>query len=203
MVRIVSLMMFCVLLGGCGTISKVQPSTEGQAADLSRYSRVVVAPFDDKVSNKANNPDVQARRRIGVGRFRELLASEIRASGSFAQVATEGSTASGPDTLLIGGAITRYVEGSSFTRLMVGLGAGNAYFDATVEFRDASTGKLLGTVLVDRNSWGGGGLISMSQTLDSFMTEAVKTVAAQLVAAKTTGHFTPPKPAPAQQRSRK
>lgn len=180
-----------LLLAGCGSISKIQPSTEGQATDLTKYSRVVVSSFEDKVSEKAKDPEVQARRRTGVGRFRELLALELRSSGAFTQVSTEASTE--PNTLLIGGAVTRYVEGSGFARLAIGLGAGNAYFDATVEIRDAATKQLLGTVVVDRNSWGGGGMISMSQSLDSFMNEAARNVSAQIVAAKTVGHFKAPK----------
>jgi hypothetical protein len=186
-----SLGLISLLLAGCGSISKIQPSTEGHATDLTKYTRVVVASFEDKVSEKAKDPEVQARRRTGVGRFRELLALELRSSGAFTQVSTDASNE--PNTLLIGGAVTRYVEGSGFARLAIGLGAGNAYFDATVEIRDAATKQLLGTVVVDRNSWGGGGVFSMSQTLDTFMNEAAKSVSAQVVAAKTVGRFVTPK----------
>ncbi len=194
--RILLAIGFCISLGfltGCGTVTPIKPAAEAQAVDLKHYNRVIVKAFEDGVSMKAKDPEVQARRRNGVGKFRDMILTELRGGGAFKEVLPEGTPDA--DTLTIGGAVTRYVEGSAAARLLVGLGAGNAYFDATVEVRDGLSGKLLGTLTVDRNSWGGGGLLSMSQTLDSFMQEAVKRLGAQLTLAKEQGKFGVPAPA--------
>jgi len=47
----------------------------------------------------------------------------------------------------------------------------------------------LETLKVDRNSWGGGGLLAAEQTMDSFFDEAAKKVAADLAVAKVSGHL--------------
>ena len=90
-------------------------------------------------------------------------------------------------TLLIGGPITKFERGSTAARLWVGMGAGSSYLDALVEVRQGTTGALLGTVLVNKNSWGGGGALAAGQTADGFMEEAAKKVAEELHKAKQSG----------------
>ena len=68
--------------------------------------------------------------------------------------------------------------------MLVGFGAGSSYFDAIVELRDGGTGEIIGTIDVDKNSWGLGSLMAAGQTVERFMQGAAKKVAAMLEAAR-------------------
>ena len=72
--------------------------------------------------------------------------------------------------------VTRFVEGNAALRLFIGMGAGSSYFDATTRFKD-STGKVLGEIKTDKNSWGLGGSIAAGQTVFKFMENAAEKVA--------------------------
>lgn len=185
-----------MLLAGCGSVSDLQPTTPGTSADFRRYQRVVVHSFTNMVPVTQKDPAEAARARArmeaATRKFNERVAEEIRLSGAFAEV-IRGETAV-PDSMVVDGVITRAVEGSKTARLLVGFGAGNAYFDATLKVRDGSTGEVLATLVVDRNSWGGGGLLAAEQTMDSFMLEAAKKVATDLAVAKMQGRIQPPTP---------
>lgn len=186
-----------VVLGacGCGTVSSVKPTPAGSGASLSHYRRAIVRDFDETVSTKlpegSKREEKAAAARIATARFVEKVAAAVKASGAFEEVTREGQGAA--DTLEITGTVTRAVEGSGATRLFIGMGAGNAYFDATIEVRDSLSRELLGTVIVDRNSWGGGGIYSMTQTMESFTDEAARKVAADLAVARRNGRFMAPK----------
>jgi len=183
-----------ILLVGCGSVSDLQPTTPGTSADLRRYQKVVVHPFTNTVQVSQKDPAEADRARAQLEattlKFNTQVAEAIRLSGAFAEV-IRGETAV-PDSMVIDGVITRAVEGSKAARLWVGFGAGNAYFDATLQVRDGTTRELLATLIVDRNSWGGGGLLAAEQTLDSFMLEAAKKVANDLAVAKMQGRIQPP-----------
>lgn len=86
------------------------------------------------------------------------------------------------------------MEGSAALRFWVGLGAGNSYFDATTEFRDAD-GRMLGRILTDKNSWGLGGAIAAGQTPETFMNSAAQKIA--LEARRFSGAGVPPQTATA------
>ena len=57
------------------------------------------------------------------------------------------------------------------------MGAGSSYFDANVRLTDGATGRALTTLKVDKNSWGMGGGIAATQTVESFMNQGAKAVA--------------------------
>jgi hypothetical protein len=185
--------MSLMLLVGCGSVSDLQPTKPGTSADLRRYQKVVVHSFTNTIEVTQKDPAEAARARAqleaATRKFNTQVTEEIRLSGAFAEV-IRGETAV-PDSIVIDGVITRAVEGSKAARLWVGFGAGNAYFDATLQVRDGSTGELLATLVVDRNSWGGGGLLAAEQTMDSFMLEAAKKVASDLAVAKMQGRIQP------------
>jgi hypothetical protein len=185
-----------MLLVGCGSVSDLQPTTPGASADLRRYQKVVVHPFTNTVAVTQKDPAEADRARAQLEattrKFNTLVFEEIRLSGAFAEVVRGETTV--PESMVIDGVITRAVEGSKAARLWVGFGAGNAYFDAILKVRDGTTGELLATLIVDRNSWGGGGLLAAEQTLDSFMLEAAKEVANDFAVAKRQGRIQPPIP---------
>ena len=64
------------------------------------------------------------------------------------------------------------------------MGAGSTYFDALVRFNDLDGDNQLGEIVVDRNSWGLGGIVAASQDIDHFMEQAAKKIASELAKAK-------------------
>lgn len=78
---------------------------------------------------------------------------------------------------MIGGEVTRFVEGNAALRLIVGMGAGSSYFDATIRISDGGNGAAINALKADKNSWGLGGSLAAAQTVDTFMSEAAKKTA--------------------------
>jgi len=120
--------------------------------------------------------------------FADTIADEIRKTGVFQQVARDaraGERTAGPSTIAITGDITSFERGQGALRTFVGHGIGRSEFDAIVELRDAESNQLLGTVVVDRNSWPLPGAVAGSQTPETFMRAAAKKVAGELQKAKT------------------
>ncbi len=172
------------LLTGCGTTSNLKTASK-QPVELQKYDRLLVNNFKDEFSAKArpvDRPKQQAEGEIAGKLFADRIAAVVKASNAFREVLREG--AGDTNTLVISGAVTRYEGGDAVLRLWVGLGAGSSYFDARVELTDGGTHSLLGTWLVDKNSWGLGGAIAASQTVDEFMKAAAEKVGKDLVAAK-------------------
>jgi Domain of unknown function (DUF4410) len=172
---------------GCGTVSHVTP-TAGKEVDLRPYERVIVTDFTDGVSETAK-PSVRDRKKaelaIASKAFPDRIAIELGALKAFQEVTRTGT----PDakTLVISGTITRYEEGSSTMRLMIGMGAGSSYFDAVVDLKDGTNSEVLATQKVDKNSWGGGGALAASQTPEAFMREGAKKLAPEISSLKLTG----------------
>jgi hypothetical protein len=180
-------MLLLGLLTGCGTTSGLrQPAGATQAA-LTPYDRVVVRDFADRVSSTAP-PEYQDQAREAMQdvtkSFSDTIAEEIRKTGVFQEVTRQATTAA-PSTIAVTGDITRYEKGRGALRMFVGHGAGRSEFDAVVELRDAESNKLLGTLVVDRNSWPLPGAVGASQTPDTFMKGAAKKIASELQKAKT------------------
>jgi len=174
-------LLLALLLAGCGTTSGFKAASGQNAVDLSPFSRVVVKDFTDAVSEKRKGPDREkkaAEMKRVTKDFADMLAWEIGQKAAFAQVVRTG--AEDEKTLIIGGQITRYEEGSPTARFLVGMGAGSSYFDARIEFLRGGTGELLGTLEANRNSWVLGGGIAATQTPDSFMREAARKVAEEV-----------------------
>jgi len=176
-----------MILSGCGTVSEVTPTT-GKDLDLRKYDRVLVLDFADAVTDKVK-PSAQARKKaemaIRTKSFPDRIAIELGAKNVFKEVARTGSPDS--QTLIVSGTITRYTEGDAIGRLLIGLGAGSSYFDATVDFKDGTTSDILANQKIDKNSWVLGGGIAATQTPDEFMQEAAEVLAEDLSTAKLTG----------------
>jgi hypothetical protein len=92
-------------------------------------------------------------------------------------------------TLVVSGTINRFEEGNFYLRNAIGLGAGSAYFDAQVQFKDGSSSEVVAIQTVDKNSWVGGGAISAVQTPEEFMREAAIEFAGNLTFMKQPGKF--------------
>lgn len=175
------------LLTGCGTTSNLK-TTGNQRVDLTRFDRLLVSNFKDEFSAKArpvDRPKQAAEGEIAGKLFADRIAAVVKAAGVFREVVREGPADA--QTLLVSGAITRYESGDAVLRLWIGLGAGSSYFDARVELVDGGNNVSVGTWLVDKNSWGLGGAIAASQTVDEFMKAAAEKVGKDLVAQKQQG----------------
>jgi hypothetical protein len=176
-----------MVLTGCGTISEVTPAN-GKPVDFTRYERVLVLDFVDGATQKekpANQPRKKAEMAVRTKSFPDRIAIELGAKNVFKEVTRTGEP--DPQTLVISGTITRYVEGDAMGRLMIGLGVGSSYFDAIVDFKDGGTSELLATQKVDRNSWVLGGGIASTQSPDEFMKEAAQRLVYDITTAKHTG----------------
>lgn len=182
-----------VLLTGCGTVSHVTPAANKEV-DLKNYERVLVMDFGDAVSENAKPKDKERKATelsLATKAFADRIAVELGSKHAFREVVRTGNA--DEKTLIISGAITRYEEGSSTARLLVGYGAGSSYFDATVTFKDGKSSEVLASLAVDKNSWGLGGGLAATQTPDVFMREAAIRLAEDMSSLKLTGKL-PAKP---------
>lgn len=174
------------LLAGCGTTSGIKRPGGTDPAALTQYDRIIVKDFADRVTPRTT-PEYQDQTRQvmqDVTRtFADMIAEEVRRTGVFQEVARDGTAA--PGTIAVTGDITQFERGRGALRTFLGHGAGRSEFDAVVELRDADSNRLLGTVVVDRNSWPLPGAVAGTQTADSFMGAAAKKIASELQKAKT------------------
>ncbi|MCE3001376.1 MAG: DUF4410 domain-containing protein [Xanthomonadaceae bacterium] len=178
--RLVVGVILVLSLAACGSTSKMQRSGDTAELDLSAYTTIVVADFANAPSKPpkadkrvAYDAEVDAARQ----RFARMLVDELRAYGVRGEIVRgEGL----PGALLITGDITRYKEGNAALRLIVGFGAGSSYFDATVRFVDSDSGRVLGTITVDKNSWPLGGALAALQDGDSHMQGAAARIAEEV-----------------------
>jgi hypothetical protein len=148
-------------LVSCGSVSASKPAAGTTATVTKSFSKVIVRDFS-----------------AGGAKFAGIIASEIKQSHPGTQVLRTGK----PDgsTLVISGVITRFVEGNAALRLLVGMGAGSSYFDANIQVTDGGNNASVTSLHADKNSWGLGGGIAASQTVDTFMNEAAKKTAAEV-----------------------
>ena len=185
-----------VSLAGCGTTSSLasNPQTSG-TIDLKAYSRLLVTDFADEASDKATpelKPVVKIKVEAAVKSFPDQIASTVTAAGAFNEV-SRAAALSAPDaaTLVVRGAITQWTDGSPTKRLLIGFGAGSARFDARIQLLDGGSGDVLGTWIVDKNSWALGGAIAATQTPETFMPGAARNIGDELSKRKREGSIPP------------
>jgi hypothetical protein len=166
------------VLTSCGVTTGVKP-TEGAAIGGKKYTKVVVRDFAYRGAAD------QARGAASSQTFPNSISSEVTKTGAYSAVARGGKTDA--NTLVIEGEVTRFVEGNAALRALVGLGAGSSYFDANVRFIDGSSGKVVGTMNADKNSWVLGGGLAAGQTVENFMNGAAKKVGQESVKFSTQG----------------
>ncbi len=180
-ISVVCVVLLAGLLSGCGSTSVLRSPSGGKFVSDVRFDCVRVDRFENKIS-KADAPD--SKIEWACDHFANLIAQEITKTGAFKTVsrAADMNEPKEPNepTLCIGGDITRYEEGSAFTRFMIGLGAGSSYFDAVVKLWSDIDQKEIGVIKVDRNSWVLGGGIASGQTPETYMKEASKKIAKEM-----------------------
>ncbi|TAG08446.1 MAG: DUF4410 domain-containing protein [Verrucomicrobia bacterium] len=163
-------------LSSCGSVSKFSPSNAQTTAPASGYTKVIVKNFTHSIS------DVKVQSKVDLAQktVADNIASEIIKTGQFTSVSRSGK----PDasTLVIGGNIDKYNDGNAALRLVVGFGAGSSEFNATATFSDGKSGKSLGTIVADKNSWALGGGIAATQDADSFIPSVSKHIAKETAA---------------------
>jgi hypothetical protein len=171
-------LLLCLLtiaaLTSCGSVTALQTRDGTPVEGLTAsYKRVIVKDFTHTVKDDDGTTPIAALR------FADKIADTIRLSKPGADVARNGKAI--PGTLAISGEVTRYMEGNAALRLLIGMGAGSSYFDANVYLSDASIGKEIGMIKVDKNSWALGGGLAATQTVESYMTAGAKTTADEVI----------------------
>lgn len=139
------LVVIIVYISGCGSVSGIIPTKPHTLPELSAYDKIIVMDFND--STKYKEPE---KVKIAGRTFADLIALQIKNTKLFSEVSREKIPGK---AIIVGGTITRYEEGSTAGRLLVGFGAGSSYFDAAVVFKDTETGEEIATLKVDKNSW--------------------------------------------------
>lgn len=190
--RSVSVLAIVAALTACGTTTTLQaPDDAAASIDLGGYDAVVVGNFENEAtaSKAFKGKDATSKKQThqadadaAAGAFADLIVSELRKTNAFSQV-SRGDTPQ-PGAIWIDGKVTRYERGNAAARLFVGMGAGSSYFDAVVNVRDPETRNVLGSIVVDRNSWVLGGGIAAGQNVDNFMRKGAQKVADELKTAK-------------------
>jgi hypothetical protein len=178
--HIIIAILLALSLTACGTTSQVHHQSATQA-DLSAYDVVVVDTFTNGTKGKLNLASFQKIET----QFADVLAAQIKRFGVFSVV----RVGSFPDdaaqkAIRISGSILDYDHGNKMARLLLGLGAGSAYFKADVHLSDYTTNAVLTDIHVTRNSWPLGGAVAASQTADTLLVDAATVIATNLARAK-------------------
>lgn len=169
------LVILTLSLAACGSTSGIK-SNEGAdiKPDLSAYESIVITDFTDG-TEKANLPDFAGKN------FADRIASEVKGTQAFQKVSRAPVN---EKSVVVSGKITKYAEGNSALRLLIGFGAGSSHFDADVKISDSQSNTELGKIVVDEKSWGLGGIMAATQTVEGFMTGASQKIAKELAEAK-------------------
>jgi hypothetical protein len=181
------------MLSGCGTTSSLEAPPERASIDLTPYSKLLVEDFKDEASAKMKpeaRPVLEPKVAAAVKMFPEQIASVVKAGGGFDEVLRSGE----PDaqTLILRGTITQYDPGNAALQLMIGFGAGTANFDSKLQLVEGGTGTVLGTWIVDKNSWALGGVFAVSQKPEDFMQEAAKKIGTEISDRRKAGSIKTP-----------
>ncbi len=157
----------------CGSVSGLNTAAATGFSRPGGYEKVLVKDFTTSISDFKVQSKVEVARKS----LPDAIASELSKKGGFSRVSRVGK----PDstTLVIGGTIDQYDDGNAALRLMIGFAAGNSNLDATVSYTDGTTGKTLGTLKADKNSWALGGALAAAQTADSFIDPIAKKIASE------------------------
>lgn len=168
--KIIPAVAIAVLHCSCGTVSSL-PQDNTKPTRPASYTKVIVKDFSHSISDYK----VKSKVEMAVKSLPDAIASELAKGGAFSKVSRSGK----PDasTLVIGGNIDQYDDGNPALRLMIGFTAGNSNLDATVKYTDGASGKSLGEIKADKNSWALGGALAAAQTADSFIDPIAKKIA--------------------------
>ena len=187
-IRSCCLLVLMLLAAACGSVSGLKPNA-GATTRIADYRQVEVFDFSasggEKFPDAAKQAEYDASLAEARKKFADKIAEAITATGSFDAVSRQ-PLASG--ALRVSGDITRYDEGNIVARGLTGF-AGQTHFEAVVTIVDATSGKQIARIDVDRNSWPlpVGASASTLQTTNFFMEGAAKKVAEELLAVRQHG----------------
>lgn len=187
-IRSCCLLVLMLLAAACGSVSGLKPNA-GATTRIADYRQVEVLDFSASGGEKFPDASKQAEYDASLAdarkKFADKIAEAITATGSFDAVSRQ-PLASG--ALRVSGDITRYDEGNIVARGLTGF-AGQTHFEAVVTIVDATSGKQIARIDVDRNSWPlpVGASASTLQTTNFFMEGAAKKVAEELLAVRKPG----------------
>lgn len=128
-----------VLFTSCG----VRTNYTSASTPKAPYAVAVVKDFKYKLESPT------ARGPALTKEFTSVLVEELQALKCFSKV-TEGTYPG--NAIRIEGDVTLLEEGNSALRVGVGMGLGRSHFYSTTRFIDNTTGKLIGTLEVERGS---------------------------------------------------
>ena len=128
-----------LLFTSCG----VSTNYAEASAPSAPYEAVVVKGFSYKVDEPTTGGATLAKE------FQSVLDEELQNTRRFSKV-TSGTYPG--RAIRIEGDVTYLEEGNSAMRIGLGFGTGKSHFYCTARFIDNSTGKLLGTLDVERSS---------------------------------------------------
>ena len=184
---------FCLgiaaLVTGCATWSGLRVTPAGQAADWREFDRVVIGEFAAAVppARSTWQGDHAAVAETAAAKLGGRVAAALRATGQF--TVAHPDAPGGPPSLLVGGVVTKAIPGSAAARDMGDEVAGRAEFAAAIEIREAASARLLAALRVDRRTWNVERHDPVPETLEEFIGETARKLAAALVKARKTGHF--------------
>ncbi|MBL9133967.1 MAG: DUF4410 domain-containing protein [Verrucomicrobiaceae bacterium] len=170
LLRLLSAAAVSLLLCSCGTVGWMKHA-KGAPSGAS-YHRVVVRDYTAAVPTSQEAKASRAKRN-----FPDRIMWALWREAPGLPVAREGAVDAG--TLVVTGRITRCDDGNEHLRFLIGMGAGSSYFDAVTQISDGS-GRLLGTIRHDKNSWPLGGSIAATQTAEGFMVGSAEKVAREV-----------------------
>lgn len=160
-----------LFVAGCaGTAGSIKPLSATPTSDgLARYAKMSVATSANDDASKMSPFDQQ--------RIAALVAAKVKeqAPNRFNDVA---AASTGPDTLHVAIAFTRYDEGNAFARFML-IGLGQIHIDAEVTLEDRTLHTVIGKFEVTKTfAWGGlyGGLTDIHDVEEGFAEAVAKGV---------------------------
>lgn len=174
-----------LFLCSCGSVSSIQPTSGNLSSETGTYDSLIVKPFVDATAPENFStwtPEEQQEHRAEVKRSGEKLANTIISNAkSKSRFKSIGNKPGPGKNLVIEGEITRFNNGVPSLRLWIGMGAGSAYLDGVANFKDFKTGKEIGKIVIDKNSWPLGGAIAATQNADSLAEGAAEKIAEEAI----------------------
>lgn len=171
-----------LLASACRTVGHLKLHPTPPETDRAVYRMVVVRDFAVQLAENQTGAERSGRltkeAEFAARRLTDRVEAYLQRRGAFAEVAR--GTTNPPRALIVEGTVTRAVAGDTETRFREGTGLGSAYLEAVLTVHDSSTGERVATLMIDRQSWPGGGLFAADETLGSFLDQEARKFARQL-----------------------
>lgn len=183
--RIAAALTAICAVSACGGYSTIT-TEDGREPRLPEYTTAVVIDFNDATTPEQELVQenlAEHRKKVAAAgrRFADLIAARLVADEVYAVVLREPSPA---DAILITGDITRYVEGDTATRLLMGMISGRSRLDGEIQFSDNRSGDAIGAFNIAKKSWALGGLFAAGQTVEDYITDGAEAVTIEIKRAK-------------------